>query len=101
MSDQDTAGDAKSAGKQPPKSAKARVAAWLPRAMRVAEAASYLSMSQSMFLKLVAEKDMPQPVKIRGMTMWDRLELDDAFEDFKNTDPKPGNTMHKLLGIKP
>jgi predicted DNA-binding transcriptional regulator AlpA len=78
-----------------------RVAAWLPRAMRVEQGAAYLSMSKSMFLLLVEEGDLPQPVRIRGMVMWDRLELDDAFEDFKNGGPKPGNTMHKILGIKP
>jgi predicted DNA-binding transcriptional regulator AlpA len=78
-----------------------RIAAWLPRAMRAEQGAAYLSMSKSMFLLLVEEGDLPQPVRIRGMVMWDRLELDDAFEDFKSGGPKPGNTMHKILGIKP
>lgn len=74
--------------------------AYPPRAMR-ADRAAYLSMSVSTFLRLVEEGLMPVPVKIKGMTTWDRLELDAAFENFKNPVPESGNTMHKILGIKP
>jgi predicted DNA-binding transcriptional regulator AlpA len=72
-----------------------------PRGMRADRAAAYLSMSQSTFLRLVEEKLMPEPVKIKGMTTWDRLELDAAFDNLKNPEPGSGNTMHKILGIKP
>jgi predicted DNA-binding transcriptional regulator AlpA len=58
-------------------------------------------MSQSAFLRLVDEKLMPEPLKIKGMTTWDRLELDAAYDNFKRADTEPGNTMHKILGIKP
>jgi len=78
-----------------------RVAAWLPRAMRAEQAAEYLSMSRSTFLKLVNDGKMPKPIKIGAMTTWDRYDIDDAFEDLKNPDPESaGNTMHKILGIK-
>jgi predicted DNA-binding transcriptional regulator AlpA len=77
-----------------------RVAAWLPRAMRIEQAAEYLSMSRSMFLKLVDEGKMPKPIKIGAMTTWDRYDIDNAFEDLKNPDAESGNTMHKILGIK-
>jgi predicted DNA-binding transcriptional regulator AlpA len=77
-----------------------RVAAWLPRAMRAEQVAEYLSMSRSMFLKLVAEGKMPPGIKIGAMTAWDRYDIDAAFEDLKNPDPQSGNTMHKILGIK-
>ena len=76
----------------------ARVAAWLPRAMRVEQAAMYLSMSRSMFLKLVEDRVMPEPVKIRGMTTWDRFDLDDAFEELKLGNGEPSeNTVHRRL----
>jgi predicted DNA-binding transcriptional regulator AlpA len=41
-----------------------------PHAMRADRAAAYLGMSQSAFLRLVEEKLMPEPVKIKGMTTW-------------------------------
>jgi predicted DNA-binding transcriptional regulator AlpA len=69
--------------------------------MRADRAAAYLSMSQSTFLRLVEEELMPKPVKIKGMAAWDRLELDAAFENFKDPDPAAENSMHKILGIKP
>ena len=74
--------------------------AYPPRAMRADRAAAYLGMSQSAFLRLVEEKLMPAPVKIKGMTTWDRLELDAAYDNFKSNDSETGNTMHKILGIK-
>jgi predicted DNA-binding transcriptional regulator AlpA len=77
-----------------------RVAAWLPRAMRAGQAAEYLSMSRSTFLKLVDEGKMPKPIKIGAMSTWDRYDIDAAFEDLKNPDPEDGNTMHKILGIR-
>jgi predicted DNA-binding transcriptional regulator AlpA len=78
--------------------------AYPPRAMRAEQSADYLSMSRSMFLKMVDEGKMPPPVKVGAMAMWDRYDIDHAFEDLKRGDgePEPGqNTMHKLLGIKP
>jgi predicted DNA-binding transcriptional regulator AlpA len=75
--------------------------AWLPRAMRAEQAAEYLSMSRSAFLKLVNEGKMPKPIKIGAMSTWDRYDIDDAFEDLKRGDGEPSeNTMHKILGIK-
>jgi predicted DNA-binding transcriptional regulator AlpA len=75
--------------------------AYPPRAMRSDRAAAYLAMSQSTFLRLVEEKLLPEPVKIKGMVSWDRLELDAAYENFKGDDGDDGNTMHKILGIRP
>src|SRR6185437_14078937 len=72
--------------------------AYPPRAMRLERAAAYLSMSPSAFLRLVDDGLMPKPVKIRGVTAWDRLELDSAFDSFKDPDQN-FNTMHQLLGI--
>jgi predicted DNA-binding transcriptional regulator AlpA len=71
-----------------------------PRAMRLEHAAAYLSMSQSSFLRLVEERVMPRPTKIKGMTVWDRHDLDDAFEELKRDGArKSRNTMDELMGI--
>jgi predicted DNA-binding transcriptional regulator AlpA len=74
--------------------------AYPPRGMRADRAAAYLGMSTSSFLRLVGTV-LPKGVPIGGMTIWDRLELDAAFENLKNPDPATENTMHKILGIKP
>ena len=68
--------------------------------MRLEQAAFYLSMSQASFLRLVEDKTMPRPIKIRGMVLWDRLDVDDAFEEMKRGQrAKSRNTIDELLGI--
>jgi predicted DNA-binding transcriptional regulator AlpA len=68
--------------------------------MRLEQAAFYLSMSQASFLRLVEDKTMPPPIKIRGMVLWDRLDVDDAFEELKRgQSAKSRNTIDELLGI--
>jgi predicted DNA-binding transcriptional regulator AlpA len=69
--------------------------AYPPRAMRAERAATYLGMSVSAFLRLVEDGTMPQPVRVGGITMWDRLELDAAFENLK--DHGGQNTVHRIL----
>ena len=71
-----------------------------PRAMRSDRAAAYLDMSQSSFLRLVADKVFPPGFQIRGMTMWDRYDLDTSFENIKvSKRPEPRNSINELLGI--
>lgn len=71
--------------------------AYPPRAMRAEQAAAYLSMSKSMFLRLVDEKLMPPSVKIKSMATWDRLDLDAAYEDLKTSSEPSENTVHRRL----
>lgn len=68
--------------------------------MRADRCAAYLDMSKSKFLELVERGKLPKPVRIDGCRMWDRLELDDAFEQFK-TEERNGklNTVDMVLGI--
>ena len=74
--------------------------AYPPRTLRAERAAAYLSMSTSSFLKLVEEGVMPKPVKIKGMTMWDRHDLDGAWENLKEReDARRGNPIEKHYGI--
>jgi hypothetical protein len=54
-------------------------------------------MSTSMFLRLVDEKVLPQPTKIRDMTTWDRLDLDAAYEDLKHSTEPSENTVRRRL----
>ena len=72
-----------------------------PRGMRCDKAAAYLDMSEASFLRLVESGDLPAGVPIRGMTVWDRYELDAAFENFKDRrQRKRRNTMNEILGIE-
>lgn len=74
--------------------------AYPPRAFRADRAAAYLSMSTSTFLKLVAEGLMPMGIKCKGMTMWDRLDLDAAWENLKEReDTRRGNPIEEHYGI--
>ena len=76
--------------------------AYPPRALRAEQAAAYLAMSKASFLRLVEDGTMPSAIKIKGMVIWDRHDLDDAFEELKrqSQQAKPVNTMDALLGIK-
>jgi predicted DNA-binding transcriptional regulator AlpA len=75
--------------------------AYPPRGMRVARAAAYVGMSENTFLTMVAEGQMPKPMQIRGMKIWDRLELDMWFERFKPERDKPRkrNTFDERYGL--
>lgn len=76
--------------------------AYPPRGLRAARAAAYLGMSETSFLALVADGLLPKPKRVKGMAIWDRLELDAAFEALTQTDePKRRrNTVNEALGLK-
>lgn len=73
---------------------------YLPRGMRAEGAAAYLGMSRSKFLALVSENRMPRPVPIDSMVLWDRLDLDSSFEDFKKAASNINSFDALLLGPK-
>jgi hypothetical protein len=59
-------------------------------------------MSETSFLTLVDEGVMPKPKRVKGMNIWDRLELDAAFESLapeQRDEPKRRNTFDTILGI--
>jgi predicted DNA-binding transcriptional regulator AlpA len=71
-----------------------------PRGMRADRAAAYLDMSESTFLTLVAEGELPPGIAVRGMTVWDRYELDGAFENWKSRRrTRERNTVAEALGL--
>jgi predicted DNA-binding transcriptional regulator AlpA len=74
--------------------------AYPPRAFRADRAAAYLGISTSKFHVLVEEGRLPKPVRLDGMTLWDRLDLDAAFERLKAEETSHRrNTVDMVLGI--
>ena len=60
-----------------------------PRGLSRVQAAEYIGVSPSTFDKMVAEGDMPPPKKIRGRVIWDRKQLDCAFDAFDDGGENP------------
>ena len=86
----------------------ARVAAdnagYPPRGMRADRAGAYFGMSEDTFLRLVADKVFPKGIPIRGMVVWDRLDLETAWDNFKAKQEegkiKSRNSIAELLGVQ-
>jgi predicted DNA-binding transcriptional regulator AlpA len=57
--------------------------AYAPIGMRLERAASYLDISTSTFLRLIETRDLPPGITKGGMVIWDRYELEAAFENWK------------------
>lgn len=54
--------------------------AWVPRGLRADRAALYLGLGTTKFRELVDKGTLPQPARIGGVVVWDRLALDAAFD---------------------
>ena len=59
-----------------------------PRGMRRETAASCVGLSPTKFDQLIADGRMPKPARVGGCVIWDRYELDAAFDDLTNDDNK-------------
>jgi predicted DNA-binding transcriptional regulator AlpA len=57
-----------------------------PRGLSRGEAATYIGVSQTFFDKLVREGLMPTAKRIGARRVWDRFELDDAFDALSAND---------------
>jgi predicted DNA-binding transcriptional regulator AlpA len=58
---------------------------WQPvRGLRREEAARYVGVSPTKFDQLVADGRMPKPIRIDGCLVWDRWELDLAFDALRD-----------------
>jgi predicted DNA-binding transcriptional regulator AlpA len=66
--------------------------------MRADCAAAYLSVSRSTFLQWVDDGIMPKPIRPPGggVTLWDRLALDVAFEALAATEEDERNSFDKI-----
>ncbi len=51
-----------------------------PRGLSRVEAARYIGVSPGTFDRLVEEGTMPKPIRVRARLIYDRLELDAAFD---------------------
>ena len=51
-----------------------------PRGLSRVDAAVYVGVSPSLFDLLIKDGRMPEPKRINSRTVWDRYELDAAFE---------------------
>jgi predicted DNA-binding transcriptional regulator AlpA len=70
-----------------------------PRGMRSPEAAAYLGMGETKFRALVEAGRLPRPATVDGMVIWDRFDLDGAFDELKSLEGRP-NTFDMVLGGK-
>lgn len=50
-----------------------------PRGLARGAAAEYIGVGVSKFDQMVADRRMPQPKRIDGRKVWDRIELNEAF----------------------
>jgi excisionase family DNA binding protein len=60
-----------------------------PRGLSRVQAAEYIGVSPSTFDKMVADGEMPAPKRIRGRVIWDRKQLDCAFDAFDHGGENP------------
>jgi excisionase family DNA binding protein len=70
-----------------------------PRALRVDRAAAYLSMSTTLFERLVKEGRLPKPKKLGGYVFWDRLALDEFVERYEGEPDDQRTALEKALGF--
>lgn len=68
-----------------------------PRFMRAQRAAQYLDISRSQFLQLVDDGILPRPIRMRGVVLWDREDLEVAVKDLES--PRE-NEVQRLLKLK-
>ena len=59
---------------------------YAPRGLRRLEAASYVGMKTTKFDGLVADGRMPKPRRVDSIVVWDKFELDLAFDDLPHGD---------------
>jgi predicted DNA-binding transcriptional regulator AlpA len=60
-----------------------------PRGLSRTMAATYLGISPSLFDRLVQDQRMPKPKRINGRRVWDRRQVDDAFEALSDDEGNP------------
>jgi predicted DNA-binding transcriptional regulator AlpA len=63
-----------------PARAERLVISLVPRGLSRVEAAIYVGVSPSLFDIMVKDRRMPGPKRINSRAVWDRYELDGAFE---------------------
>jgi len=57
-----------------------------PRGLSRSQSAQYIGVGVSKFDQMVRDGRMPKPKRVDGRTIWDRLELDEAFSALEQDD---------------
>ena len=60
-----------------------------PRGLNRCEAAAYIGVSPSLFDEMVKDTRMPRPKQVNARTVWDRRQLDLAFDALPEQDGDP------------
>jgi predicted DNA-binding transcriptional regulator AlpA len=60
---------------------------YAPRGLRREAAAAYIGLGTTKFDELVADGRLPGPKRIDGCVIWDRCQLDAAFDELGNDAP--------------
>jgi predicted DNA-binding transcriptional regulator AlpA len=58
----------------------------LPRGLSRRQAASYIGIGTTLFDELIKERKLPSPKHLHSRKLWDRFELDSAFESLSCED---------------
>lgn len=67
-----------------------------PRGLSRVQAAAYIGVSPTLFDEMVKDGRMPQPKRINARSVWDRLELDEAFAGLSDVDRSPDDPWGKV-----
>ncbi len=62
------------------------LASLAPRGLNRPGSAKYIGVGTSLFDEMVDDGRMPKPKQINGRTVWDRVEIDFAFEALPHKD---------------
>lgn len=62
-----------------------------PRGLSRIEAAAYIGVSATLFDEMVGDGRMPAPKRINGRNVWDRRQLDRAFNALPDRETKAPN----------
>jgi hypothetical protein len=68
-----------------------------PRGLSREQAAAYIGVSPSLFDILVRDGRMPAPKRINARTVWDRLQLDGAFDALPSSDEASTNPWDEVV----
>lgn len=71
--------------------------AYPPRGLSRLEAARYVGIGTTLFDAMVTDGRMPKPRIINSRTVWDRLQLDDAFNELPHRGSEPVKKVFALL----
>lgn len=69
-----------------------------PRGLRRSLAAAYVGVSLPLWDTLVKEGEMPEPKRVHGRTIWDKLAIDRAFDVWGggNATDTAGETIYEF-----